>query len=79
MSIMKFKVVLFEVMQAVMINCKSTLPGLTTIMYMCNTCITGVLKHTVYDKTFEGENFRGFRGFLPNTNVLPLKVFLLCN
>ena len=27
--------------------------------------------YTVYDKTFEGENFRGFRGFDSTANVFP--------
>jgi len=32
--------------------------------------------HTVYIKSFEGENFHGFCGLLLTTNVLPLKIFL---
>jgi len=31
---------------------------------------------TVYVKSFEGENFNGFCGFLLTVNVLPLKIFL---
>jgi len=31
---------------------------------------------TVYVKSFEGENFHSFRGFLLTANVLPLKIFL---
>ena len=30
---------------------------------------------TVYGKTFEGENFRGFRGFLANRESFPLESF----
>ena len=32
--------------------------------------------YTVYIKSFEEENFCGFRGFLLTVNVLPLRVFL---
>ena len=32
---------------------------------------------TVYGKTFEGENFRGFRGFLANRKSFPLESFPL--
>ena len=31
----------------------------------------GYHEYTVYDKTFEGENFRGFRGFGSTANVFP--------
>ena len=31
--------------------------------------------HTVYGKTFEGENFRGFRGALANRESFPLESF----
>ena len=31
--------------------------------------------HTVYGKTFEGENFCGFRGFLANRESFPLESF----
>ena len=31
--------------------------------------------NTVYGKTFEGENFRGFRGFLANHESFPLESF----
>ena len=33
------------------------------------------LRDTVYDKTFEGENFRGFRGFGSTANI-SFQVFL---
>ena len=39
----------------------------------------GYFHTTVYVKTFKGENFCGFRGFLLNTNVLPLKIFPVNN
>jgi len=32
--------------------------------------------HTVYVKSFKGENYHSFRGFLLTANVLPLKFFL---
>jgi len=35
-----------------------------------------VIMSTVYIKSFKGENFCGFCGFLLTTNVLPLKIFL---
>jgi len=35
-----------------------------------------IISHTVYAKSFEGENFCGFHGFLLTTNILPLKIFL---
>jgi len=35
-----------------------------------------VQAYTVYVKSFEGENFRGFHEFLLTANVLPLKIFL---
>ena len=35
--------------------------------------------HTVHNKTFEGENICGFGGFSLTVNVVPLKIFLLCN
>ena len=31
--------------------------------------------NTVYGKTFEGENFRGFRGFVANRESFPLESF----
>ena len=31
--------------------------------------------YTVYGKTFEGENFRGFRGFVANRESFPLESF----
>ena len=35
-----------------------------------------ICKHnTVYGKTFEGENFRGFHGFLANRESFPLESF----
>jgi len=34
------------------------------------------MHHIVYVKSFEGENFCSFRGFLLTANVLPLKIFL---
>jgi len=37
---------------------------------------TATGKHTVYVKSFEGENFCGFHKFLLTANVLPLKIFL---
>ena len=39
------------------------------IIYHCS--------YTVYIKTFEGENFRSFRRFFLNANVLTLKIFPL--
>jgi len=33
-------------------------------------------QNTVYVKSFEVKNFRGFHKFLLTTNVLPLKIFL---
>ena len=32
-------------------------------------------QYTVYGKTFEGENFCGFRGFFANRESFPLKLF----
>ena len=38
--------------------------------------INGVyMPNTVYGKTFEGENFRSFRGFLANRESFPLESF----
>jgi len=43
---------------------------------MSNTCVYGIIKNTVYVKSFEGENFHGFCKLLLTVNVLPLKIFL---
>ena len=40
----------------------------------CNKEFTRIA-YTVYGKTFEGENFRGFRGFLANRESFPLESF----
>ena len=34
-----------------------------------------LLANTVYGKTFEGGNFRGFHGFLANRESFPLESF----
>jgi len=40
------------------------------------THTTGNILNTVCVKSFEGENFCGFSGFLLTANILPLKIFL---
>ena len=52
---------------------------------LCNINVTVVtiyplylfsyMLYTVYGKTFERENFRGFRGFLANRESFPLELF----
>jgi len=51
-----------------------TQPQIISIINLA--CITQC--YTVYLKSFEGENFHGFHGFLLTVNVLPLKFFLEC-
>ena len=42
-------------------------------IYQLKSFVTA--KDTVYGKTFKGENFHGFRGFLANRESLPLESF----
>jgi len=45
-------------------------------MYLTIRMISNLGSTTVYVKSFEGESFHGFCGFLLTANVLPLKIFL---
>ena len=52
--------------------------GKTELYASCVNSLVDILSQrlvTVYGKTFEGENFRGFRGFLGNRKSFPLESF----
>jgi len=46
------------------------------MLFISTHVISVIQSYTVYIKSFEGENFHGFHGFLLPMNVLPLKIFL---